>query len=791
MRARIRVAGVVQGVGFRPFLHALAHKHRLKGFCLNDAEGVLVEVESDGAQRGEGDAGGAIGAFLDELRSSAPPLSHIDTLTAEFLSCPGHYNAFTIRESTHREGKSALVSPDIALCPDCLREMSDPSDRRYRYPFINCTQCGPRYSLILDIPYDRPNTTMAPFTLCPDCEREYRDPGHRRFHAQPNACPACGPEMQLVPAAAPFAGSGEGDPVLDTAALLKRGAIVAIKGLGGFHLCCDAANGAAVERLRARKRKSGKPFAIMVPDLKTARSLCSLREEEERLLESRIRPIVLLKKREPCPLAEAVAPGFPTLGVMLPYTPLHYLLFGGPLFGEEKEGFTALVMTSGNLSEEPLVTGNEEALAKLAPLADAFLLHNRDIYMRVDDSLMRVRDNGAGSVLRRARGCVPEPLDLEEELGEILACGADLKNTFCLTKGKKAILSQHIGDLEQYETQRFFKETLGNLKRTFGVAPALVAHDMHPDYFSTRLALDYAREHSLPEERCIPVQHHHAHIVSVMAEHGLRGKVIGVAFDGAGYGTDGTLWGGEFLLAERSGFARRAHFEPVPLPGGDAAVREPWRMAVSYLYRAFGEDMFDALPEFFGRFRRERVGAVADMIRDGINSPATSSAGRLFDAVSSLAGLRDAVTFEGEAAMALETAVHSYSGGPLRPYSYQREGSSIGTRPLIRELVEDLQRGAETAAVARRFHATLCDIIVAVAKEMMRETGIREVVLSGGVFQNRLLAESTVAALRREGLSTWMNEKVPANDGGISLGQAAAAGEIMKKGAHRVHCTTR
>ncbi|MBZ0154929.1 MAG: carbamoyltransferase HypF [Alphaproteobacteria bacterium] len=780
MRARIQVAGIVQGVGFRPFVYTLAQKHRLKGFCLNDSEGVLVEVESDGAC-------GEIEAFIDELRSSAPPLSQIDTLTAEFLPRTGQYDTFAIRESVPREGKFSLVSPDIALCPDCLRELFDPSDRRCRYPFINCTNCGPRYSIVLDIPYDRPKTTMAPFSLCPECEREYRDPVHRRFHAQPNACPACGPEVELVRGTAPPTEGGKGDPVQETIELLRQGAIVAVKGLGGFHLCCDATNGGAVARLRTLKRKSGKPFAIMVPDMDTVRSLCSVGKEEERLLGSRVRPIVLLKKIDPCPLADAVAPGALTLGVMLPYTPLHYLLFGG-----EGERFTALVMTSGNLSEEPIVTGNDEALEKLTPLADAFLLHDRDIHMRVDDSIVRARDDGASIVVRRARGFVPDALDLGEDFGEVLACGADLKNTFCLTKGRKAIPSQHIGDLENYETLGFFRETLKNLTNTFRVAPEIVAHDMHPGYFSTKLALAYAREHSLSGERCIPVQHHHAHIVSVMAEHGLRGKVIGVAFDGTGYGTDGTLWGGEFLLADRCGFERRAHFQPVPLPGGDAAVREPWRMAVAYLYRTFGEAMFDAFPEFFGRFRRERVGSILGMIRGGINSPLTSSAGRLFDAVSSLIGFRDAITFEGEAAIDLEMAACSYGGEVMEPYSYQRKESSIEMGALIREIVGDLGRGTGRAAIALRFHSTLCDIIVTVAKEMMRESGIRDVVLSGGVFQNRLLAESTAAALRNGGFSPWMNEKVPANDGGISLGQAVAAWERMKKGVRcYVHCNTR
>ncbi|MFZ5998681.1 MAG: carbamoyltransferase HypF [Nitrospirota bacterium] len=814
MRARIQVTGVVQGVGFRPFIHNLAQKYRLKGFCRNDSEGVLIEVESDTSN-------GGIEDFVKELMSSAPPLSRIDSLFTKIIPGEGNYKDFTIRESLFREGKSTFVSPDIAVCPDCVREMFDPHDRRYGYPFVNCTNCGPRYSIVLDIPYDRPKTTMASFTMCSECTREYNDPADRRFHAQPNACQVCGPKLELIVHRSSFTVKEKENPVETAIALLKQGAIVAIKGLGGFHLCCDATNRDAVARLRERKRNSNKPFALMAPNSITIKNFCVVSEEEERLLESRIRPIVLLKKKvmdngpktigkdrneENILLPDEVAPGNSSLGFMLPYTPLHYLLFSG-----EGKQFTALVMTSGNRSEEPIVTSNDEALKKLAPLADAFLLHNRDIYMRVDDSIVRAgnqepearsRNSDDRSqnteikgkettsspsfppfyIIRRARGFVPDTIDLGEEFREILACGADLKNTFCLTKGSKAIPSQHIGDLEHYETLGFFGETLRNLKNTFRVAPEAVAHDMHPDYFSTKLALEYAREHDIPEDRCIPVQHHHAHIVSVMAEHGLREKVIGIAFDGTGYGMDGHIWGGEFLVADRVSFERAAHFRYVPLPGGDKAVKEPWRAAAAYLHQTFGDHAFEILPSFFRRFKRADVDAVLQMVKNSIHAPLTSSAGRLFDAVSSVIGLRDRITFEGEAAIDLEMAAHAYRGITGEPYPYNKEGSSIDMSPAIEAIAGDCNRSVETGAIARRFHATMGEVILNVAKEIREESGLRNVVMSGGVFQNRLLTEISIAALRKNGFAVWMNERVPANDGGISLGQAAVAWERMKKG---------
>ncbi|MBW7957909.1 MAG: carbamoyltransferase HypF [Deltaproteobacteria bacterium] len=746
--ARIQITGIVQGVGFRPYVYGLASRHSLKGFCLNDSEGVVIEVQ-----------GASIDSFLDELRKSPPPLARIDSIRVERLENGAEYDDFIIRESRIVPGKSVLVSPDMAVCPDCLSEMLDPSDRRHLYPFINCTNCGPRYSIVLDIPYDRPNTTMAGFTMCPECEHEYHDPADRRFHAQPTACPACGPSTWLH-------GNGAVKnyaAIVEAGRLLKEGTVVAVKGLGGFHLACDAMNSAAVSMLRERKRRSNKPFALMVPDIRAARLICEISPKEEEALLDRTRPIVLLKKRALSGIDEAVAPGNSRLGVMLPYTPLHHLLF-------RASTFKALVMTSGNLSEEPIVISNSEALEKLSRLADSFLLHDRDIYMRVDDSIARVQ-SGRKALLRRARGHAPEPIDLGLESEEVFAAGALLKNTFCLTKGRNAILSQHMGDLENFDALEFYRETLRNLKNTFRAEPTVVAHDLHPDYLSTRFALEYAKEHGIPDDRIVSVQHHHAHVASAMAEHGLSGPVIGVSFDGTGLGTDGNIWGGEFLIATRKDCTREAHLRYMKLPGGDTAAREPWRMALSCLLDSFGSP--DALRGF-----AERIGAksviVAEMIRKGINAPLTSSMGRLFDAAASIAGVRDEITFEAEAAIEFETIA---SEGE-EPYPFELEGDGplvIDTRPLIMELVKDANSGTPKSRMAGRFHSAIAGMALRVSEILRDETGINDIVLSGGVFQNRLLSELTEGKLKRAGFETYRQERVPANDGGISLGQAAVA----------------
>jgi hydrogenase maturation protein HypF len=638
--------------------------------------------------------------------------------------------------------------------------------------------------------------------MCKECEKEYRDPKNRRFHAEPNGCEKCGPKVWLMERSHGLKSQGlrPGEvinhaPIEQAQQLLKDGAIVAIKGLGGFHLACDAENEEAVKRLRERKRKSNKPFAIMAPDIHAIEGFCHISNKERELLGGRVRPIVILEKREPNNIAYAVAPQNKNLGVMLPYTPLHYLLFTG--LGKE---FTSLVMTSGNLSEEPIVISNEEAVYRLSAIADYFLLHDRDIYMRVDDSIIREQGGDRRArVLRRTRGFTPEAIEMAERLDgeEVLACGAELKNTLCLTKAKRAILSQHIGDMENQETLDFFKETLKNLKNTFRVNPTVVAHDLHPDYLSTVFAKEYASEMGISLNRLVPVQHHHAHIVSVMAEHGLTGEVTGIAFDGTGYGTDGGVWGGEFMVASRGDFKRTAHIACVPMPGGNRAIREPWRMAAAYLHHTFGERAFFEHPSFFERFDRKKIETIIKMMEKKINSPSTSSAGRLFDAVSSIMGIRDEITFEGEAAIELEMramgpgamgpeAIGSRAMGGAPPLSYpfdivSKNPAVIDTRPLIKGVVEDVKTGTPLPQISFRFHHTIKDIIVRVVKEAKASRGIDRVVLSGGVFQNSLLLNLTVHGLEEEGFKVWTNERVPVNDGGISLGQAAVALERLKK----------
>jgi len=760
---RIRITGIVQGVGFRPFVYSLAARYGLKGWCLNDSEGVLIEVEGEPGQ-----------SFLDELRTSAPPLSMIDSITTEKTASNGGFTGFEIRESMSVEGKSVLVSPDAALCEDCEKELLDQSDRRHLYPFINCTNCGPRYSIVLDIPYDRPKTTMSPFRMCADCEKEYHDPSDRRFHAQPNACSSCGPKAWLH--GKPEEGFNF-DAVRGAQKLLKDGAILAIKGLGGFHLACDAGNREAVGRLRQKKRhslkkgsSSNKPFAIMVGGIDAAKALCEVSIEEEKALTDRHKPIVLLEKKSGTGIiSEEVAPGNRRLGVMLPYTPLHRLLFS------TEGASSALVMTSGNLSDEPIVTGNGEALEKLSPIADFFLLHDRGIYMRVDDSITRV-DGSSVRAMRRARGFVPDPIHIGEESEEVFASGALLKNTFCLTKGAFAIVSQHIGDLENIEAMDFYEETLKNLKNTFRAVPKAVVHDLHPDYLSTSFALEYAKANGIPEEMVFPVQHHHAHVASVMAEHDLHGEVIGVSFDGTGLGEDGQIWGGEFLVANRRGFQRAAHLEYVRLPGGDMAIKEPWRMALSYLASS-------GLADFPGSFKKRlgnKAEIVEEMIARGVNSPLTSSMGRLFDAVASILGVMDEITFEAEAAMALENISDRSETGA---YEFGLEGSrpvKIGAAPVIRAIVDDMNSGVPKEIIGARFHNAVAGMTLRVSCALREEHGIDAVALTGGVFQNALLSKLTKEKLEESGFRVYMNEKVPSNDGGISLGQATVAIERLK-----------
>ncbi|MDP2168705.1 MAG: carbamoyltransferase HypF [Thermodesulfovibrionales bacterium] len=750
---RVTLTGVVQGVGFRPHVYNLASLMGLKGYVLNSAGGLTIEVE-----------GGSIEEFVQRLTSAPPPLAEIKEVGIEPLP-PLGYHDFSIRESTDGGGLT-IIPPDIATCPDCLREVSDPSDRRYRYPFTNCTNCGPRYTIARGIPYDRANTTMSAFRMCPDCEAEYHDPGNRRFHAQPNACPSCGPSLKLLIRGEVSAG----DPLSGTIKLLKEGRIVAVKGIGGFHLACDALNEDSVKTLRERKRKSNKPFAIMCPDVETARGFCLMDEVEEEALLSPRRPIVLLDKGFISPIAPSVSPSNMRLGVMLPYSPLHFLLF-------EEGGFNALVMTSGNLSEEPIVIDNGTALQRLSGLADAFLLHDRDIFMRADDSVLMVA-GGRPRLVRRARGYAPLPVSFHLDSGEVLSVGGELKNTFTLLKGKSAILSQHIGNMENDEALGFFEESLRNLKAIYRIEPKAVAHDLHPDYMTTI----WAGRSGL---KAYPVQHHHAHIASSMAENGLTGKVIGVSLDGMGLGPDGSVWGGEFMTADYGGFKRMGHFKCVPMPGGDMAVKEPWRMAVSYIYDAFGDDAFDII-KGLGVFRERDVEGILNMIKKGVNSPLTSSAGRLFDAVSSMLGLCQSITYEAEAAIALEGAcqrpsgVYKPSSGDDRAdNSYPLNISSY--TPMVVDfsltvigIINDIKKCLPTDIISGRFHSTVAEAVGRTVERISGLTGLKRVVLSGGVFQNRLLLDLALDALNGRGLEVYSHEKVPTNDGGISLGQAAS-----------------
>jgi hydrogenase maturation protein HypF len=760
-RRQVRVTGIVQGVGFRPFVYGLATRLGLCGYVLNSSSGVEIEVEGPDA---------ALDDFLHALETDAPPLARVADVSTTELE-PLFQDGFAIRESARCEEEFALVSPDVATCSDCLSDLSDPTNRRYAYPFNNCTNCGPRYTIVQDIPYDRPATTMAAFRMCAACQREYHDPLNRRFHAQPNACPECGPSLWLV-SSGETQSSADSLPMLRTLrALLRDGNIVALRGLGGFHLTCDALNRAAVERLRARKRRSDKPFAIMAREVETVERFCVVSPADREALLSSRRPIVILPRRPHCELPRELAPGNNTVGVMLPYTPLHHLLFGDSL--DKPAEFAALVMTSGHISEEPIVTANDEAQERLANVADSFLLHDRDIYMRVDDSVVRTFANSE-RVLRRSRGYVPEPIDLGMPITELLACGAELKNTFCLTKDRYVIVSQHIGDLENYETLRFFEATLANLKKLFRVEPRAIAYDLHPRYLSTRFAL------AQPDLRKVAVQHHHAHIAACMAENGLRDKVIGVAFDGTGFGTDGQIWGGEFLVADLSGFERRAHLRYIPLPGGDAAVRQPWRSALSYARDAFGQQLPDV--PLWQAVPQKELALVSSMLDRNFNTVQTSSCGRLFDAVAGLIGLRSEVTFEGQAAIELE----NIAANDLREaYPFEISASDcaeIDMRPAIRAIVSDVQRGRCASAIAAAFHNTLAAAIVEICRRVRSSDGLHRVCLSGGVFQNFYLLERAVTGLRSAGFEVCLHSKVPPNDGGISLGQAVIANQLLSEG---------
>jgi len=751
VRKHIEIGGIVQGVGFRPWIFRLATEHKLAGHITNTTDGVTIEVEGPPS---------AVADFLARLPVEAPPLARITSI--EVRDAPSNGDAiFRILASQAGEEHRTLISPDVAICDDCLRELFDPLDRRYLYPFINCTNCGPRYTIVRDIPYDRALTSMAAFMMCAACQAEYDDPANRRFHAQPNACWECGPRVELR--------QRDGrrlevaDSIAEAAARLRDGAVVAVKGLGGFHLAVDATNAAAVERLRERKRRVEKPFAVMAPDLDAIGSFCEVDAQSRELLLSHQRPIVLLPKKHPCGIAEGVAPFNRYLGMFLPYTPLHYVLFAAG-------GFRALVMTSGNLSEEPIAIGNEEALERLRELADFFLLHDRDILLRLDDSVMRVA-GGRPRQWRRSRGYVPVPVFLHEEVPPILAVGGELKNTICLTKERHAFLSQHIGDLENLESYRFFDEAISHLKRILEIEPRIIAHDLHPDYFSTRWALS---QEGL--ER-VGVQHHHAHIASCMAENHLDGRVIGFSLDGTGYGTDGAVWGGEVLVADYAAFERAGHLAYVLMPGGAAAIHEPWRMAVSYLAHGFGPTFRELDVPYVRGLDRKQVDIILRAMEQGVNSPATSSCGRLFDAVAALAGIRQTVNYEAQAAIELEMAIEPDTENVAYPFDVIAEagGSTIQTRPLFEAMIKDLRGGVAVGIISRRFHSGLVNVFARVARLVRERYALERVCLSGGTFQNTFLLEHLEERLRAEGFQVFTQSEVPAGDGGLSLGQALVA----------------
>lgn len=753
LRLRVVVEGLVQGVGFRPFIHRLAQRWQLAGTVLNFTGGVEIEVEG----RVED-----VTAFVTALRDEAPPLAVLEEIRTAPLP-PTEEKSFVILPSRESAGSPILITPDIALCADCRRELRDPADRRYRYPFLNCTNCGPRYTITHRVPYDRPHTAMAVFALCDDCAREYHDLRDRRYHAQPVACPRCGPRLEYVrPGAAPRLREAALEAAL---ALLRAGGVLAIKGLGGFHLACDATNAAAVQRLRQRKGREQKPFAVMVRDLARAERLAMVDAGAAQLLQAPQAPIVLVPKRFPEGLAPEVAPDSSDYGLLLPYTPLHELLLGA-------DGLCALVMTSGNRSEEPLCVDNAEAQQRLADIADAFLQHDRDILVGCDDSVARWSPGGP-ILLRRARGYVPFPVRLARPVPPVLAVGGHLKNTVCFTNGPTAILSQHIGDLDNAASLEHFERIIAHLQAVLQVTPQVLACDLHPDYRSTRWAREAAERRGLP---LVAVQHHHAHLVSCLADNRETGPVIGLACDGTGYGTDGTVWGCEVLDVTPQGFTRLGHLLPVPLPGGDAAVREPWRMAAVYLQATFGPDFRSALPPTMAAtLDWQQWPALAELVARGLNAPLASSAGRLFDAVAALLGLGGKAAFEGQQAMALEALAGAHDEG--YPYLVARHeaGLVLDPRPLLGALVRDGQRGVARPQLAARFHEGFAQMLAEAARQAAAAAGRDTVALSGGTFQNRRLLERLTSLLEQSGLRVLRHRAVPPNDGGLALGQAMVA----------------
>lgn len=754
-RVQILVRGIVQGVGFRPYVFSLARRRALRGRVLNNTTGVLIDVEGEAS---------TIEQFINDIRMNPPPLSVIESVEHRGDLDVANYSDFRIVESDAVGERFVPISADIATCEDCLREMFNPHDRRHRYPFINCTNCGPRFTIIEGVPYDRAQTTMRDFSMCDECRAEYENPLDRRFHAEPIACPRCGPRLILTDAEGrelTLDAVNEKDAVSRARLLLSSGAIIAIKGIGGFHLACDALSAEAVERLRRRKYREDKPFAMMAAGVDDIKEHCLVSRAEEDLLSSNCRPIVLLEKKTLTAIPHAVAPHARSLGFMLPYSPLHHLLLRG--YGRP------LVLTSGNISDEPICYENADATNRLREVADYFLLHDRRIHMRADDSVTRVHD-GRVITLRRSRGYAPAPLRVAYRFGpEILACGAELKNTFCLTRDHYAFVSHHIGDLENLETLSSFEQGIEHYKRLFHLQPKVVAHDLHPEYLSTKYALKL-------DERLtrVGVQHHHAHIASCMADNEIEGECIGVAMDGLGFGTDNRMWGGEFFVADFLEAERIAHLDYVPMPGGAKAIREPWRMAAVYLHRALGDDFLKLKIPFVQNMDARAWATLRRMSVTGTNSPETSSMGRLFDALSSLLDLKQTVNYEGQAAIELEAiadpdCAHSYE------FEMTAEGSLVKAEAVIRRAVEDLLDGLPAREVSAKFHLGVARLITAIAHRVRDERRLNRVVLSGGVFQNMLLLKHARRMLKQDGFEVFTHSRVPPNDGGISFGQAAIA----------------
>ncbi len=744
-RRRLRVDGIVQGVGFRPFVFNLAESLGLVGWVSNTSAGVFIEVEGMAA---------SLDDFRRRLESDVPPLASISSVTSSDIPCEGDTD-FTIRMSHNSPGTDTLIPPDVAICDDCLAEIRDPDNRRFGYPFTNCTNCGPRWTIIDRIPYDRPFTSMATFDMCDECLAEYQNPGDRRFHAQPNACGKCGPQVTLD-------GAG-GEPIPTAARLLADGRIVAIKGLGGFHLAVRADDETAVTRLRARKHRDGKPLALMAADLEVVRQLCKLSDAEQAALTTPAAPIVLLQRKSRAAVAPSIAPGHQRLGVMIPYTPLHHLLFDAlaPL------GVTTLVMTSGNLSDEPICLDDDDARQRLDGIADAWLGHNRTILRRADDSVLQVLDDGP-LFFRRSRGYAPVPIETCSKGPVVLAAGAELKNTVGLLKGSRCFLSPHIGDLENLATHDFFTETVRNLCDLFEAEPEVLACDRHPGYLSSKWAREEAERRGLP---LIEVQHHHAHMVATMAEHKLTGPAVGIILDGAGYGDDGTIWGGEILVGDARWYERAAHLEPIPLPGGDAAVKAPWRTAVSYLRHAFGDDLPD-LPWLGYR----PVAPVVELLQHGLNTPLTSSCGRLFDAVAALTGHWGEIRYEAQAAIELMAKTTVELARRATPFSYQITQHDQRLILDLKKLIRDAAACAhDPVSLSSRFHRTLATMFCDAAESTAHSHGIEHIVLGGGTFQNEVLLRLVMDDLKRRGFRVLRPLMTSPNDGGLCLGQAIIA----------------